>query len=198
MNVTYENFVGVYDAVYPEGYCEHLISEFDRLEADGVGSSRQKAEGVNRHLKDDHHIFINGRNMNFEAFKDRNVKDIFFENLQKCYDSYVEQYSVLKNNVIRGDTMKLQRTAPGGGYHVWHGEQAGGPNANRVLVYMLYLNTLPLESAGETEFLYQQKRYSPVANRMLVWPAAYTHAHRGNTVFGQQAKYVVTGWFYYD
>jgi len=32
----------------------------------------------------------------------------------------------------------------------------------------------------------------------LLWPASYTHAHRGNPVFGEQSKYVVTGWFYYD
>jgi hypothetical protein len=63
---------------------------------------------------------------------------------------------------------------------------------------MLYLNTLRPESAGETEFLYQQKRYNPIENRLIVWPAAYTHAHRGNAVFGEQSKYIVTGWFYYD
>lgn len=94
--------------------------------------------------------------------------------------------------------MKMQRTAPGGGYHVWHGEQGNGPHANRALVYMLYLNSLPLNSAGETEFLYIQKRYVPIENRVIIWPASYTHAHRGNTVFGEEAKYIVTGWFCYD
>jgi hypothetical protein len=63
---------------------------------------------------------------------------------------------------------------------------------------MLYLNTLEPESAGETEFLYQQTRIQPVENTMILWPAAYTHAHRGNTVFGNTSKYIVTGWFYYD
>jgi len=62
----------------------------------------------------------------------------------------------------------------------------------------LYLNTLEPEQAGETEFLYQQERYRPVENTMILWPAAYTHAHRGNTVFGNSSKYIVTGWFYYD
>jgi hypothetical protein len=35
-------------------------------------------------------------------------------------------------------------------------------------------------------------------NLMLIWPAAYTHAHRGNPVYGKNSKYIVTGWFYYD
>jgi hypothetical protein len=63
---------------------------------------------------------------------------------------------------------------------------------------MLYLNTLPVESAGETEFLYQKLRIPPQENTMILWPAAYTHAHRGNTVFGVESKYIVTGWFYFE
>ena len=94
--------------------------------------------------------------------------------------------------------MKMQRTSPGGGYHVWHGEQGNNTHADRVLVYMLYLNSLSPEEAGETEFLYQQTRLRPQENTTIVWPAAYTHAHRGNVVHGDNAKYIVTGWFYYD
>ena len=63
---------------------------------------------------------------------------------------------------------------------------------------MLYLNTLPEESNGETEFLYQQRRINPVENTMVLWPAAFTHSHRGNPVYGNAAKYIVTGWFYYE
>jgi hypothetical protein len=63
---------------------------------------------------------------------------------------------------------------------------------------MLYLNTLELNEAGETEFLYQQTRLQPQKNTMVVWPAAFTHAHRGNVVHGTNCKYIVTGWFYYD
>lgn len=198
MNITHENFVGIYDNVYPEGYCQHLIVEFDRLEKERIGANRQQSEKANRHVKDDYQIGINARNFNIAPFGSENSVDMFFNGLQNCYNDYTEKYSVLRSEKISGNTMKMQRTAPGGGYHVWHSEQGNGAFANRVLVYMLYLNTLPLESAGETEFLYQQKRYNPIENRMIVWPAAYTHAHRGNTVFGEQSKYIVTGWFYYD
>jgi hypothetical protein len=194
----YENFIGIYDDVYPAGYCEHLISEFDRLENNNVGTNRQKSERVKKHIKDDYQIYINGKNIYIEPFEEQNSADLFFDGLQKCYNNYTEKYSILKDGNIRGDAMKMQRTAAGGGYHIWHSEQGEGPHANRVLAYMLYLNTLPLENAGETEFLYQQKRFNPIENRFIVWPAAYTHAHRGNAVFGEQSKYIVTGWFYYD
>jgi hypothetical protein len=105
---------------------------------------------------------------------------------------------VLKDGKIHGTAMKMQRTSPGGGYHVWHGEQGNGAHAERVLVYMLYLNDLGEADGGETEFLYQRTRIRPQENTMVVWPAAFTHAHRGNTVLGEQSKYIVTGWFYYE
>jgi hypothetical protein len=33
---------------------------------------------------------------------------------------------------------------------------------------------------------------------MLLWPASFTHAQRGNPVYGDAAKYIVTGWFKYE
>lgn len=131
-------------------------------------------------------------------FNENRATNIFFSGLQRCYDAYTEQFSALKEGRIIGTHMKMQRTDPGGGYHVWHSEQSNGEHADRVLVYMLYLNTLTQEEAGETEFLYQQRRLQPIENTMVLWPATFTHVHRGNTVFGERSKYIVTGWFYYE
>jgi hypothetical protein len=132
-------------------------------------------------------------------FNGEDPVDMFFNGLQNCYDSYCTQYSVLKTNAsIRATVMKMQRTGPGGGYHVWHAEQGAGRHASRVVTYMLYLNTIKPQDGAETEFLYQRKRFNPVENTMVLWPAAYTHAHRGNPVLGTDYKYIVTGWFYYD
>jgi hypothetical protein len=199
MNTEYFEHIALYKNVYPEGYCQHLISEFDRLENGGAGSNRQESENVNKHVKDDHQIGIELKHHNLLAFQEKNSCDLFFDGLQQCYDNYTNKFSVLRNNgSIRATVMKMQRTGPGGGYHVWHGEQAPGRCAHRVVVYMLYLNSIPPEDGAETEFLYQKKRFSPTENTMVLWPAAYTHAHRGNPVLGETHKYIVTGWFYYD
>jgi hypothetical protein len=88
----------------------------------------------------------------------------------------------------------MQRTGPGGGYHVWHGEQGPGTHANRAVVYMLYLNDLDGEG-GETEFLYQKMRVKPEENLMLVWPASYTHAHRGNRSWARHTSTSLRGGF---
>lgn len=199
MNVEFFEHIALYKNVYPEGYCQHLISEFNRMEANGVGWTRQSSENAARHVKDDYSIGVELRGHELTLFDDRNPLRLFFDGLQACYDNYAEKFSVLKNNGnIRATCMKMQRTGPGGGYHVWHAEQGEGAQANRVVTYMLYLNTIAPEDGAETEFLYQKKRFNPTENTMVLWPAAYTHAHRGNPVLSETHKYIVTGWFYYD
>lgn len=198
MSIEYKDFIGTYRNVYPEGYCQHLIAEFERLVDAGAGNNRQKGEGAPKHNKDDMQLGLNFGVHSAAAFNDRSTEKMFFEGLQRCYDEYTAQFSVVKDSKITGTAMKMQRTSPGGGYHVWHGEQGNGNRAERVLVYMLYLNTLGEAEGGETEYLYQRTRIRPEENTMIIWPAAFTHAHRGNTVLGEQSKYIVTGWFYYE
>lgn len=199
MNIEYKDFIGFYRNVYPEGYCQHLIKEFERLESEGAGSSRQSSENALAHHKNDFQIFCNVKNHSIEPFEGRDSVGTFFDGLQVGYDHYINKFSVLKNSgEIKATSMKMQRTSPGGGYHVWHSEQGGGNGANRVLVYLLYLNTLLQGGNGETEFLYQEQRVEPEENLLLFWPAAYTHPHRGNPVYNNNFKYIVTGWFYYE
>lgn len=198
-DVEHKDFIGYYRNLYPTGYCQHLINEFNRLEDAGAGANRQKSENANKHVKDDYQIAIELRNHNLIVFEEKDSCDLFFHGLQVCYDNYTEKYSVLRDNgKIRASVMKMQRTGPGGGYHVWHAEQGPGTHASRVLVYMVYLNSFNDEDGGETEFLYQRTRIKPEENLMLLWPASYTHAHRGNPVLTEKYKYIVTGWFYYD
>lgn len=198
MTDNHEDFIRLYSDLYPEGYCEHLIAEFERLTQTGAGTNRQDGEGVPRHRKNDLQFSFNMGVHTPAPFGDKPAIDMFFKGLQICYDQYATEFSTLKDGRVSGTAMKMQRTDPGGGYHVWHAEQDNGDHAERVLVYSLYLNTIEEGEGGETEFLYQRKRIRPKANTMLMWPATFTHTHRGNTVLGSRSKYIVTGWFYYE
>lgn len=198
MITEYKEFIGIYRDVYPDGYCQHLINEFERLVDFGAGVNRQRSEGAHKHSKNDTQLGLNFGAHTAAEFNGVPATRVFFDGLQKCYDRYTDQFSVLKDSRIHGTAMKMQRTDPGGGYHIWHAEQGNKEHAERVLVYMLYLNDLGEQDGGETEFLYQRLRLRPEANTMILWPAAYTHTHRGNTVLGDYSKYIVTGWFYYD
>jgi hypothetical protein len=53
------------------------------------------------------------------------------------------------------------------------------------------LNTV--EQGGETEWLYQGVRIPATQGTLVVWPAGYTHAHRGNPPLSGE-KFLLTGW----
>jgi hypothetical protein len=193
MQFDIDNFIGVFNNVYPEGFCKHLVKEIDRLEHLGAGFTRKQSDNTNAHDKQDFQIYGNGID-SIQDFNNQFVPNLFYKGLQACFNEYADKYSVLYQNKMEAQYFKLQKTRPGEGYHVWHSEKGEG-NVSRVLTFILYLNTLDYECAGETEFLYQQKRIRPIENTMLIWPAAFTHAHRGNVVHGTNNKYIVTGWF---
>lgn len=196
MEVEYKDFIGVYTDVYPEGYCEHLVETFDMLRSNGAGWDRRTSENAKRHTKDDYSMGFSLKDQNIPQFNNNDTVNMFFSGLQYCYNDYISKYSVLENSNIQTTHMKLQCTEPGGGYHIWHFENGNMNCSNRILTFLLYLNTLDADEGGETEFLYQQRRVTPVKNTMVLWPAGFTHTHRGNTVLGDKSKYVVTGWFY--
>jgi hypothetical protein len=198
MNKQYIDFIGLYENVYPDGFCNHMIQEFERLLASGVCNNRQDSDGVSKTKKQDEFTFLNLKNHTPSSFNEECSLKLFWDGLQKCYDEYNSEYDILKDLPIRGTSIKIQKTNPGGGYHVWHCEQNAGDMGNRILTYTLYLNTLGKDCAGETEFLYQKLRVPPKENSIIIWPAAYTHTHRGNVVHGDKPKYIMTGWFYLD
>lgn len=194
MNIQYHEFIGMYDNVFPDGFCSHLIQDFERLLNKGMCVNRQNYEGVRKHQKNDHLYFMNVNHNGFTFFNNKTVVEIFTEGLQKCFDEYLSEYDILHELSLHSTVMKMQKTDPGGGYHLWHAEQGNDDMAARCLVYTAYLNTI--EEAGETEFLYQKVRIQPKENSLLIWPAGFTHAHRGNVVHGNKSKYIITGWFY--
>ena len=198
MNCEYDDFIGVYSDVFAKDFCGHLIDEVERHVTLGAGCNRSESEKAFRHRKDDYQLFYNGRNLLLEPFDGEGSSDLFFNGLQRCFEEYTEKYSILKEARLNAFEMKFQKTTEGGGYHIWHVEQNNGDDANRGLVYMLYLNTLPENANGETEFLYQKRRLSPAENTMVIWPAGFTHPHRGNPVYGDKSKYIITGWFRYE
>jgi hypothetical protein len=193
MSERYQDFIGMYDNVFPDGFCDFMINQYEKLESSGYCKNRKVSEGADKVIKDDTFHFVNLDCHGLSTFNNVFPNTIIYNTLQKYFDMYVDNYDILKNQDLRCDSIKLQKTLPGGGYHVWHAEHSNR-DPKRVLVYSFYLNTI--EEAGETEFLYQKIRIPPKENTLIIWPAAYTHTHRGNVVFGTKPKYIITGWFY--
>jgi hypothetical protein len=196
MNPQYNEFIGMYQNVFPDGFCSHVISEFERLLSSGSCGNRQDGEGAPKTSKEDFHCFLNINNQPLSLFGGDNVIDIFMNSLQNCFDDYTKKYDILEYYNLLCTSVKMQKTVPGAGYHHWHCEQGKDRDAARCLVYSAYLNDI--DDAGETEFLYQKLRIPPKENTMVIWPAAFTHTHRGNVVHGIKSKYIITGWFYIE
>jgi hypothetical protein len=113
--------------------------------------------------------------------------------LTNCLKTYIDVYSSLNQYTLISDHCKLQRTPVYGGFHSWHHEHNINDLSNRVLVWMLYLNTME-EGDGTTEFLYQNLEITPKQGNILIWPAYFTHLHRGNPP-RRLSKYIATGWW---
>jgi len=115
--------------------------------------------------------------------------------LQKCLELYVKEYPELNRqprfNVSKGYNIQFYK--PGEGYKAWHCERANLTVTDRLLVFMTYLNNVP---DGGTEFMYQNLTTKAEKGLTLIWPADWTHTHRGQ-ISNTKEKYIVTGWYCY-
>ena len=98
----------------------------------------------------------------------------------------------MNNVTLMHRNFKLHKVKSGQGYHVWHYENNMYQATDRLLAYMTYLS-VP-EEGGETEFLHQSVRVKPKVARTVIWPASFTHLHRGNPPLKGDKLYI-TGWF---
>lgn len=119
--------------------------------------------------------------------------------LGDCFHIYTTTYrGAIEGDPLSSTTYKIQKTPPGGGYHVWHCEDSGFLYRDRVITWMIYLNDIPIENGGATDFLHQQISLQPTQGTIVFWPAAFTHMHRGAFLTGKIDKYIATGWFNRD
>ena len=86
----------------------------------------------------------------------------------------------------------MQKYEPNEGFFGWHCERAGIKHSDRLLVWMVYLNTLT--DRGETEFFYQQHFETAERGKLVIWPSDWSHLHRG-VPSPTETKYILTGWF---
>jgi hypothetical protein len=101
--------------------------------------------------------------------------------------------------MYRYGELNLQKYLKGsGGYPHWHSEiypkDGRCEQLHRVLAFLFYLNDV--SEGGETEFFYQEKKVQPKAGRMVIFPAGFTHTHRGNMPKSND-KYIITSWVLY-
>lgn len=196
----FDQFIGVWDSFVPKPLCDEVIGYFDDVyENQGcyIASKEDPAPTMGQNIHRSEDIYGDSLIRKDYAFllnyADGQISQKVNSCLKSCVYHYVEQFPQLKQAALISTDLKIQKTPPGGGYHVWHYENSNMVHAMRDLVWMIYLNDMP-DGDGNTEFLYQKKRIQPKAGTVVVWPAGFTHTHKGNTVFAQD-KYILTGWY---
>jgi len=181
-----DQFIGVYDNYFRQDYINDVIKYFESME----NCDLVQPSSTNKIDKDMDEMFFNDPTtvQKVPPYYSQYFFKVLFEEL---WPLYTKEFGILGNYRMTGTTLKMKKIKPGGGFHSWRCETLGSV-PERQVVAQLYLNDI--KEGGETEFLYQSKRIQPKENRMLLWPASWTHTHRGNPPLGDESKYILTTW----
>lgn len=181
------NFISIYENGLPDELCDRIIAKHKELEESSSGFC-DRGEHVNGGLS---------KRKDVSFYFDRDASNIASEinaALNVAIERYIDEYPSIGMHQFYSTTVKIQRTPPKGGFHLWHCEKSTLETSTRVLVWMIYLNDTP-EGEGTTEFIEQGVVVQPKKGTVVLFPSAWTHTHRGNPVYTQD-KYIATGWYY--
>ena len=192
-----KNFIEVYDNALSKDECKSIIDFFEETnicqDENGFMCKKEGMTGfpprVDKNIKNSTDI---GMSFNLSGHY---INQMIMKSLAKHTRKYIENNIELKLISTWGilDYYNLQKYEPNQAYFGLHCENEG-PNfgINRVLVWMFYLNTVTDD--GGTYFDNYDLTLNAVEGRCVIWPAYWTHMHRG-IVSKTESKYIVTGWF---
>ena len=195
MKEEYKDFVGIYDESVPVELCEEFVNNYEEAKKNRtlIDLTKKNKTGI----VDKSHALQRKDEVAFiypvtsTIYPKPDVK-AYFNYLEICFSNYMDKYMIGFDGVVYNDVFKIHKVRKSEGFHVWHYERATPEGLDRLMAYMTYLEA-PKEG-GETEFLHQSLRIKPVVGRTLLWPAGFTHMHRGNPPLDGEKMYI-TGWF---
>ena len=184
------DFIGVYDNTISSKYCKKIIDFFED----------------NKDLQFRGRYIIDGQTIRDPSVKDSKDITLYFNDetipstiISRVLNAKTSIYIDTFRSTHIVDTFSvemgynLQRYNPGQGYHVIHCENYGR-GIERVLAWTLYLNTVT--DGGGTYYPEYDKTVNALEGRLCIFPAFWTHAHKG-IVSNTQTKYIATGWYGY-
>ena len=182
MNFIHEDYIS------DSSICDEIIKDFHKKE----NLQRPGRLGIKGKLITDH--------------TSKHSTDITLDQNEKIFESWLVEFQVILDrylilfgfanyvapfNIV--EPINIQYYKPYEGYRAIHCERTGYNlrTTSRHLAFQTYLNTV--DDGGETEFVYQQYKCKAVKGKTLIWPADWTHSHRG-IVSSTESKYIITGW----
>ena len=182
------DFIEIYDDALSQKECEILINQFEKSDEQFIGLT---SNGYKPEEKKCMQLCVD--------LNDRSViSTIVKPNLISCIRKYREKY---RNQLHQTSAWDLYHEASfqkydgkEDGYKVWHCEHHPSPEccSKRIMAWMIYLN----DAKSGTEF-YDRPTIKARRGRCVMWPAFWTHTHRGVPP-NIGLKYIITGWISYD
>ena len=189
--VNINNFIGTYDNFITKEECNKAINIYEQQDKFNNTINRMPLENSSILQKQDQQLFAGAGNIEI-WWEDLKPMLINFDIAWQHYIKNTGALAAYDNEQFHYTTLKIQKTLPTEGYHVWHLEHGKGfMNEPRAFVFTVYLNDV--EEGGETEFLHFSKRVKPKTGRIVIWPAAFPYVHRGNPPLSGE-KYILTSW----
>ena len=182
-------FIGSW-TISPLSICDELIFYFElnkkKHKKGGTGG------GINLDDKNSTDIRITPKDIKLpgnEIFED------YFHSLYSCYQDYVTEWPFLETfaEKLQISGFNLQRYQSGQHFQKLHTERSSLATLHRVFAWMTYLNDVDQGDGGSTLFSHYDLAIQPRKGLTLIWPAEWTHAHKGN-VLKANNKYIITGW----
>ena len=181
------NFIGSWEM--EPSICDQIIAYYDNNKdkqtqgATGLG-------GISLETKNRRDISISPKELNL---KGNEVFNKYFENLFEFYKDYNKQWPFLASIVSKLEIGRFNvgKYMPGQHFQQIHTERANLGSLHRLLAFMTYLNDV--EHGGSTYFSHYDLDIKPKKGLTIIWPAEWTHAHKGN-VINIGSKYIITGW----
>ncbi len=181
------NFIGSW--FIENNLCDELIAFFEsnqKNQEQGVVGSKGS---INLEMKNRIDLRISPKDINFN---NDNLFKNYFENLFECYKDYNNKWPYLSKiaSHLEIGAFNIGRYETGQHFQETHCERSGIGNLHRLFAFMTYLNNV--EQGGTTYFDNYDLEIEPRKGLTLIWPAEWTHTHRGNKVI-KGCKYMITG-----
>ena len=189
--VNINNFIGIYDNYITKEECDKAIKIYEEQNKFLKTVNRKQFEKAPITSKQDQQYFMRGHNIDVWWDELRTMM-INYDLAWRHYCENTGAQDAYSGESFEFTSLKIQKTLPTEGYHVWHVEHSSRfEDAKRAFVFSIYLNDV--EEGGETEFLHFSKRVKPKTGRIVIWPAGFPYLHRGNSPLSGE-KYILTSW----
>ena len=168
--------------------CDKIIDYYERNKQKQIQGST--SSGIDLEIKNRRDITLNPKDLNLP---NNEIFNTYFEKLFQFYKDYNLQWPFLASVVqhLEIGRFNIGKYSPGQHFQQLHCERTSLNTLHRLFAFMTYLNDV--EEGGSTFFHHYDLEIMPKKGLTLIWPAEWTHAHKGN-VLKAGKKYIVTGW----